>query len=79
MKSSFVTKYQGDKDRSHLDPHIVWNQLFFDEAAHETEIRITSRGICNLNLLVTAFDEQLEESSFLLDSHRICQGLISVS
>ena len=62
---------QGEKDRSNLYPHIVWNYLFFDEAAHEIKICITSSGICNLNLLVAAFDEQLKESSLLLDSHRI--------
>jgi hypothetical protein len=69
----------GKEMGSDLDPHIARDLVFFYETAHEMKVRIASGRICDLNLLIPAFDEQLKESRFLFDGHGVRKGLIPVT
>ena len=78
-KSSSARRWVGGKAGSDLDPHVVRDLIIFYETAHEIKVRVASSRICDLNLLITAFDEQLKESRFLLNGHGVCKGLIPIT
>ena len=63
---------------SDLNPHVVRDPILFYEAAHEIKVRVASSRVCDLNLLIPAFDEQLKESRFLFNGHGIRKGLIPI-
>lgn len=42
------------------------------------KVRVASSRVCNLDLLIPAFDEQLKESRFLFNGHGIRKGLIPI-
>jgi hypothetical protein len=62
-----------------LDPNIVWYLFFLDEAADKVEVGVAGCRVGNLDLLHSSFDDGVEEGRFLLNSHRIGQGLVSIS
>ena len=68
----------GGETGSDLNPHVIRDTITFYEAAHEIKVRVASSRICDLNLLIPTFDEQLKESRFLFNGHGIRKGLIPI-
>ena len=62
----------------YLNPNVVRNHLLFNQQPNEPEVRVAGGGVCDLDLFETAFNEGLEEERLLFDSHRVCEGLVSI-
>jgi len=56
-KISSASYWVGEETGSDLNPHVVWDPILFYEAAHEIKVRIASSRVCDLDLLIPAFDE----------------------
>src|ERR1700737_1481888 len=61
-----------------LDCHIRRNASLVDEAAAEVELDLRSGRESDFDLLKTDLCQQVEEAEFLMDVHRLGQGLIAV-
>lgn len=69
---------QWREQATHLYPDIVGNLLPLDESAYEAKVGVARSRVCDLDLLISAFDNLLEEASFLGDGHRIGESLVPV-
>ncbi len=65
-----------DKD---LDGDVIRDAAVFDEAAHECELSVGSRGEADFDLPEPAFHQGVEEFEFLGDVHGNGEGLVAVA
>ena len=63
----------------HLDGDIVGDLLFLDQPANEVVVGLAGRGKADLDLLDADLDQQLPETTFLGDVHRLEQRLVAVT
>ncbi len=63
----------------HDDGHVVGDALLVDQHAHKVEVGLRGRREAHFDLLDADFDEHLEETQFLLRTHRLDQGLVAVA
>jgi len=62
-----------------LDRDVIRDAAVFDEAAHECELRVGSRGEADFDLLEPAFHQGVEEFEFLGNVHGNGEGLVAVA
>ena len=63
----------------YLDGHVVGNAVFFDQCAHEIEIRLRCRRESHFDFLEADFHQQGEQAFLFLHVHRVDQRLVAVA
>ena len=57
----------GTRLGEHLDGHIIWDLVLFDEVTHKVEVRLRGCREADLNFLKAYFYQQREHLLLLLD------------
>src|SRR5690554_9279 len=62
----------------HLDFHIRWNAVFFNQFAAEIKVRLARRRETDFDFLEAKLDQQIEQTLLLGNGHRLDQGLVTI-
>ena len=63
----------------HLDGHVLWDEVLFDDQALEVEVRLRCRREADLDLLEADGHERLEQLELALGVHGVDQRLVAVA